>query len=168
MLHGVTCSLCVVLKVQRRMDRRNVWNQPCAGREACKHEAATIIHMVDITKREIRQALSEKQFHDLVKLFPSGGVRFWGNRAGKNDFNVLHSQVDRVRAGDRVTFVAKKYIYRRGDVAYFMDNAALAEVLWGKNEGTGEVWRYMYAVHNLEDVNIPFGRSLMQVTRTEE
>jgi hypothetical protein len=142
--------------------------QPCSGPIPRKHEKATLSKLVDFEDPAIWNLLTMEQQQRLKELFPAGKARFWGNLRGKNNYNLRsHAMVDRVEAGFEVAFVKKQVVYLRGEIEYAFHNPGVAMKIWGADNETGQTWEYIYAVDNLVEVNIPFGRTLCKVTRME-
>lgn len=128
--------------------------QPCAGKEARRHENISMLHPVHYS--EYHDVLTPDQLTMLSLLFPGGIAYFWGNTEGKRGINRRH--VDAIAPGDTACFTRHGCAYACAEIVYVFRNREFADRLWGKDSKNSLSYEWMYATQRPSDIRIPYSR----------
>ncbi|MEI4463771.1 HNH endonuclease [Exiguobacterium indicum] len=117
-----------------------VFLQPAGrGKDSVEHYHDTIVGSIDIST--IKPYLTVEQYQEIQEISPKGSVSIWGVTLGKE--NRTKAKWEKMRDGDLVLFSSKNQINSYGFVTYTIQNAELAEHLWGKDD-FGQTWECIY------------------------
>lgn len=119
--------------------------QPCSDRQAHQHYNDTIENYVSL--ESIAPGLPSEDATEIRKYYPDGKMPVWGLQPPKRKI------WDKMSAGDIVLFYRNKRIIAKGTVSYKMQNAQVAEQLWGRDK-QGRTWEYIYLLDELTPQNI--------------
>lgn len=126
--------------------------QPSASAAAQDHYANTIARPVILA--DIETLLGAPLTQHLNQIFSTGAAPLWGVTPGANGANV--DKWNSVEIGALVLFAAHGRVFGKGNVAAKFRNAKLARKLWGQDDETEQTWEYMYALDEVQDINIPY------------
>ena len=128
-------------------EKKRVILQPIGAKNARKHYIETLVRPVDLLR--IEPFISRNEYNCLKELYPNGLVPIFG--IPPSVINV--KRWEKILAGDVAFFSANHMLCSSGIVTYKLRNAALAENLWGTDQG-GQTREYIYFLCEIKDHNI--------------
>jgi hypothetical protein len=124
--------------------------QPSYGNPAArKHWKETLAKEIPFSKAPYSQVLTPDDRHRLLKLHPSGSVRFWGATSAQD------KQMERIRQGDVVLFAGQKLVRGIGEVGCKLRNRKLSDLMWTQDDKNGSFVN-IYSLLNFQPTQIPY------------
>lgn len=116
------------------------------------------INFAKSVRRGIRIAdidhLLGDQANTFAALYPDGVARLWGSTPTTQANNEKVRALRNRRVGDDVYFYANNSFIARARVLHLMDNAPLANHVWGADED-GRTWQHIMALGDIEEFDNP-------------
>lgn len=128
-------------------EKKRVILQPIGAKDARKHYMETLVHPIDLLR--IKPFISSNEYNFLKELYPNGLVPMFG--ISPSFINV--KRWEKIMAGDVAFFAANQMLCASGIVTYKLRNAALAENLWGIDQGS-QIPECIYFLCEIKERNI--------------